>query len=533
MAAPTNGQNNILEFRSVAVEGKLVSWTNEAWVHLEPHSESISISFGPGSNASRIPLRLRHKLDGYDNSWHEDGGQMCLIARYFDKTNNQIGQTQFFVSGSSPDWREGLSDSSLNHRRETVTVPPSASRLMIVIASTGAPSTIGVYALTDLAVSRVYTNRPPEVLLQFPPDYVPVNWVRDGLHPTMAQIMEVGKDATARKAFVIFDNDLRAHAEWHNTIESSPEVKPGDQIVIEWNEMYNIADGLDRVAYYGNLPPGQYHFQAAELNVVGMPTGVEISLPVLVLQPIWKRPWFLVVNFIGFSAVIMGGVYYVTRRRMRRQISRLENQRALEHERLRIARDIHDDLGARVTQISLASAMAQHGSMNLEQARADFEQISQMSRDLVTALYETVWVVSPANDNLKELGNYIFQIANKMCAKTQCHCRFYVDDLPEEITISSHVRHNICMAVKEALNNVIKHANASEVAIRIAYKEKLLTISIQDNGSGFDPAKKFAGAGLANLKRRLNDIGGACNIQSQFGQGTTIDLSLTITPTGK
>lgn len=525
---PTNGKNDELQIRAINVNGKRMPLSNGAPVYLNPFSKNIAFIYGSGSNSSWTPLRLHYRLDGYENSWHEDEGQMCLTARFFDESNNQVSEMQFFITGASPGWRGQFKDSSLDHRHETVVAPPSAARLMIIFASAGPPSTVGAYAITDLAVSRISTNKPPELLLQFPEDTNASDWVRDGTHPTMAQIVELGKDAPSRKALAIIDTDLRAHAEWHNAIQTSPPVKPGDRIAIEWSEMYNIADGLGRVARYANVPPGQYRFQVAELNVMGNPTGIEASLPIIVLQPMWRRPFFWVASFIGFSALIAGAVYYIARRKIKSEILRYESQRALEYERLRIARDIHDDLGARVTQISLASAMAQENPLYPEQARADFEHVSQMARDLVAALYETVWTVTPSNDNLKELGNYLFQISNKLFARTECLCRFYVDDLPEEITVSSHVRHNICMAAKEALHNVIKHAKASEASIRIIYKNKLLTILIQDNGCGFDIKNSSTGSGLVNLRRRLSDIGGQCDIRSQPGQGTVVELSLTI-----
>jgi signal transduction histidine kinase len=525
---PTNGKNDALQIRAINVNGQRMPLSHGTPAYLKPFSKNIAFIYGPDSNSSWTPLRLRYRLDGYENSWHEDEGQMCLTARFFDEANNQISETQFYITGSSPGWRGQFKDSSLDHRHETVVAPPSTARLMIIFASAGPPSTVGVYAITDLAVSRISTNKPPELLLQFPDGTASSNWVRDGTHPTMAQIVELGKDAPSRKALAIIDTDLRAHAEWHNAIQTSPRLKPGDRIAIEWSEMYNIADGLGRVARYANVPPGQYRFQVAELNVMGNPTGIETSLPVVVLQPMWRRPFFWVASFIGFSALIAGGMYYLARRKIRSERLRYESQRELEYERLRIARDIHDDLGVRVTQISLASAMAQENPMYPEQARADFEHVSQMARDLVAALYETVWTVTPSNDNLKELGNYLFQISNKLFARTECLCRFYVDDLPQEITVSSHVRHNICMAAKEALHNVIKHAKASEASIRIIYHHKLLTILIQDNGCGFDIKNSPTGSGLVNLRRRLSDIGGQCDIRSQPGQGTVVELSLTI-----
>jgi signal transduction histidine kinase len=200
----------------------------------------------------------------------------------------------------------------------------------------------------------------------------------------------------------------------------------------------------------------------------------------------------------------------------------------LEQERLRIAQNIHDDLGARVTQISLLSGMAQSDANLPEKARVDFDSISRMARDLVTALYETVWAVNPENDNLDALGNYLCQMSNQLCSQAQIRCRLHVEHLPHNVQLSSQTRHNISMAVKEAIHNVIKHARASEVTLHAAFSDKWLTVSIKDDGCGFRPGGDLPGNGLTNMKRRVQDLGGTCTIESQPGSGTTVQLGLEV-----
>ncbi len=210
--------------------------------------------------------------------------------------------------------------------------------------------------------------------------------------------------------------------------------------------------------------------------------------------------------------------------------SGLNNNAYWSQERLRIAHDIHDDLGARVTQISLVSAMAEENGTFPEKARADFDKISKMSRELVSALYETVWAVNPENDNLEAQGNYLCQMVNQLCEGTPIRCRFHVLGLPHEVQVSSQTRHNINMAVKEAVHNVIKHAQAAELTIRMSYTDGLLNISIQDDGVGFQPSGKVGGNGLCNIKQRLANIGGKSYIESEPGRGTTVRIRLTIMP---
>jgi signal transduction histidine kinase len=162
------------------------------------------------------------------------------------------------------------------------------------------------------------------------------------------------------------------------------------------------------------------------------------SLGVFVPPPLWKEPWFWTLATVLAVLAIVAAARYVVRYRMRRELQRLENQRALEQERLRIAHDIHDDLGARVTQISLFSAMAQGNQGFPEKARENFDQISRMSRELVSALYETVWAVNPENDNLDALGNFLCQMVNQLCEQGRLRCRLHVVELPREIQVESY-----------------------------------------------------------------------------------------------
>jgi len=219
---------------------------------------------------------------------------------------------------------------------------------------------------------------------------------------------------------------------------------------------------------------------------------------------------------------------YLSWYRMRREVALLRHQRALEQERLRIAQDIHDDLGARVTQIALLSAMACGNAALPEIARAEFNNISRMTRELISALYETVWAVNPENDNLDALGNYLCQMVNELCNQARLRCRLGVMDLPRNVQISSQTRHNITMAVKEAVHNIIKHAHAAEVTLQVSFAEGVLMVSIQDDGCGFDPLVHASGSGLSNIRRRLVDVDGTSSVQSEPGKGTRIALSLAI-----
>jgi signal transduction histidine kinase len=119
-------------------------------------------------------------------------------------------------------------------------------------------------------------------------------------------------------------------------------------------------------------------------------------------------------------------------------------------------------------------------------------------------------------------------MVNHFCEQAQLSCRLVISDLPRDIEVSSQTRHNVIMTVKEALHNVVKHAQASEAHLHVSYENELLTIQIHDNGCGFETTRKPAGNGLGNMKRRLVEIGGTCHIESRAGGGTTVEMRLQV-----
>ena len=541
LIAQTSDKGKKLVISSVQVNDKVIAMREGQALKLGANAQDVVFRFGAATNSDWAPGRLRYKLDGYENAWRESGGQMNFTVRFYNRTGDQVSQKVFTVEGDSAGWNGSIQNSSLTHRRETVKVPPNGSRLMVVISSAGPPETEGVYVVANLTVSETVSNTfSAPVLIGSPldqqgemsnPERAPAGWARDGTHPSMAKIINIGRDPVVR-AFAVLDDDPISHAEWRNSLSTAPKVTAGAKLVLEWNEMYSMGAGNGGTATYRSLAPGNYDFRVQEVNIYGMPTGIETSLKLVVTPPFWRNTWFWSIVSAALMAGVLGTARYVTWRKMRGELLVLKGQQALEQERLRIAQDIHDDLGARVTQISLLSAMAQVNPEFSDKARSEFAQVSQMSRDLVSALYETVWAVNPENDNLDAVGNYICQMVTTLCEQPRLRCRFYVSDLPQKPQVSSQTRHNLSMAVKEAVNNVIKHAGASEVVVRIELAGHNLDVSVSDDGRGFEISEQLAtGNGLTNMKRRLQEIGGSCAIESEPGKGTTIRLRMTVNNT--
>ena len=527
--------NAAVEIRSLAVDGAPLSVQPGAKLHLPPQPHTVSFAFGPSTNTASDPVRFRFKLDGYEEEWREYDGSMRLCIRFLDDTGDQVGETVFKVVGQSPGWTGNLETSTFLQRRETIVVPPHARSYWVVMSSAGPPATVGVYAITNLVIR----NQPSQdslstVSLPWAFDLpasnsvagaAPMGWMRDGLRPSMATIFE-SSSTSRKKGFVIVDDDLNGHAEWHTIKEMAKRVTAGDRLRVEWSEAYSFGLAEQVQMAYQFLPAGYYRFRLNPLSVFGIPTETETSLAFEVPLVFWRTPWFWVSIVTTIVAASAGGWRVLVWRRMRHELQCLEQQRAVDCERLRIAQDIHDDLGARVTQISLLSAVAQGKASLPEEARAEFGKVSQMTRDLVSALYETVWAVNPENDNLDALANFLCQMGNQLCAQAQLRCRLEVPNTLPNIPLSSQVRHNFIMALKEALHNVLKHARATEVRIRIAFEGSVLSVYIQDDGCGFDRATCAPGNGLNNLERRMKDVGGRFTIESRLGAGTVVCLQL-------
>jgi signal transduction histidine kinase len=139
-------------------------------------------------------------------------------------------------------------------------------------------------------------------------------------------------------------------------------------------------------------------------------------------------------------------------------------------------------------------------------------------------LDEIVWAVDPENDTVDGLATYISQFASEFFADFPIRCRMRAPPLLPDVRLTTQVRHNLFLAVKEALNNVARHSGATDATVSLAAEDHTLSISIEDNGHGFEAAAATQGHGLTNLKRRLSEVGGTCRIESRPGAGTQITL---------
>ena len=279
--------------------------------------------------------------------------------------------------------------------------------------------------------------------------------------------------------------------------------------------------GGERVAHYTNLDPGHYGFRVIASNSAGVWNERGASLEVTVLPPFWATWWFRVGAFIVIVGSIGWTIRAVELRKFREKMHAVEREAALERERLRIARDLHDELGARLTEIGLMTDFAQKEKKAGDRTER-LKDIATTARSVIDSFREIVWTVGPQHDSLDSLAEYLAQYTSNYLRKAGIRCRL---DIPEQIPdapIRSEMRHSILMAVKEAANNIAKHSGATEVRFGLLLEDSTCRITVEDNGKGFPSAshRRFS-YGVGNMKKRMEEIGGTAELVSEKGKGTT------------
>ncbi|HSY18050.1 MAG TPA: two-component regulator propeller domain-containing protein [Candidatus Acidoferrales bacterium] len=373
-------------------------------------------------------------------------------------------------------------------------------------------------------------------------------------HPPLVVIEDMHVDGEPGKPVVRGQNEAAA-APWYLTSDNRPgapvKLTPGRHEVnfrftgLNFSDPERIrfkymlegletawAESTERTVSYRNVPPGEYHFRVQAQNSDGQTSAAEAVLDIIIPPHIWETRWFrfTVLGMILIS--VAGTVFWVLQVRHKRELRALEHRHALERERTRIAQDIHDDLGASLTRITMLSQSAMNRIEPVKTPGTELSRIYQTARSMTNAMDEIVWAINPSHDTLESLAAYFAEFVQDFLSPTGL--KFNLDmplGLPQW-NISSEVRHNLFLAFKEALNNVVKHSKATEVVITLEVRRGGFVLSVADNGCGFDamepagsklePVRRVRGNGLNNMRRRLEELGGRCTVTSRPGGGTRV-----------
>lgn len=251
----------------------------------------------------------------------------------------------------------------------------------------------------------------------------------------------------------------------------------------------------------------------------------------------WTLERLVILVGVLFAVLILSAIWIKQLRRLVEQRTEqlqkeiqerevAEKQRALEVERSRIAQDLHDDLGASLTEITVLASKGQRAGSLEQGIMALFTTITNKARELVGALDLIVWAVDPKDNSLQSVADYLCDFTDEYLSPSGIACRFDVPVTLPPIVLEGRVRHDLFLAVKETLNNIVRHSEATEVEFRIAIVEDRLEIVMIDNGRGFDMVSPQSGKGLKGLSLRLSQIGGIFEVRSMPGKGSVVRIKL-------
>jgi signal transduction histidine kinase len=266
------------------------------------------------------------------------------------------------------------------------------------------------------------------------------------------------------------------------------------------------------------------------VNAHGYASATPARLPFRI-EPVWHDLWPVRIG-AGLLLLAAGTVAVQWRIREMRRIAELERQAALANERARLAKDLHDGLGANLTQITLLSGLGDPRSLPAEALADRFQRLTASTHEALHSLRNIIWLTNPRADSLELLLARICESVERAAAAASLQCQVEFPSEVPAVKISPDRRRDVLFAVNEAVNNVARHARARQVTLRADIADHSVTIVIRDDGVGFDPARGAArggpdrGLGLASLAERLLPHGGTCDIHSRLGEGTKVILRL-------
>jgi signal transduction histidine kinase/ligand-binding sensor domain-containing protein len=294
---------------------------------------------------------------------------------------------------------------------------------------------------------------------------------------------------------------------------------------------------------FPNLKPESYRFLVRAVNSDGVVSEVPATVSFTIVPPLWQRTWFQLLVVVAVAGITAFVFYYrtaklreinvalreakVAEQRLRRV--REERLAELEKVRARIATDLHDDIGASLTQIAILSEVAQTQANGNGSAAESLAKITDVSNELVGTMGDIVWSINPAKDHFSDLVQRMRRFAADVFASKSIEFQFLAPGTEGETVVSSNIRREVFLIFKEAVNNIVRHSRATSVRIELAVENGEVAFRVFDNGVGFDtanPKPSSGGHGIVGMRKRVEELGGKLQIISEAGTGTTIALSL-------
>jgi signal transduction histidine kinase len=196
----------------------------------------------------------------------------------------------------------------------------------------------------------------------------------------------------------------------------------------------------------------------------------------------------------------------------------------LERVRLRIATDLHDDIGSTLSQIAVLSELVTHHLPSEDAVAERLTTIASLSRDLVDSLSDIVWAINPKRDHLSDLTYRMRRFAGDLLTPRGIEFQIAAPSSADDLTTGADLRREVFLIFKEAVNNAARHSACTRVDTGFEVNNGFLQLQVVDNGRGSDAFDEGAGNGIPSMRQRASRLGGTLEVQSRPGGGTTVQL---------
>ncbi|MBX7169772.1 MAG: hypothetical protein K1X72_02370 [Pyrinomonadaceae bacterium] len=297
-----------------------------------------------------------------------------------------------------------------------------------------------------------------------------------------------------------------------------------------------------------DLGTGQHFFEVRAVRSDGATSEKSATVSFKILPPIYLRWWFITICLILLVGIIFSFDRYrisnlrainealTETNRAEESLRKAKEERLAELEKVRnrIATDLHDDIGASLTQIAILSEVALAQSKG-NGASESLTRITDVSNELVGTMSDIVWSINPSKDHLSDLTQRMRRFASDSLSAKAITFHFNFSEADKDIVVNSNIRREIFLIFKESINNIVKHSKAKKVEIKLGFKDKYIILQIQDNGKGFEMQPSFkdslssiqmGGNGILSMQKRAEEMNGEFEVLSEIGKGTTVNLRL-------
>jgi ligand-binding sensor domain-containing protein/signal transduction histidine kinase len=348
----------------------------------------------------------------------------------------------------------------------------------------------------------------------FHPDSITINQYLPAIVISDIKVMGVRVKGEPNELILSHDQNF-VSIEFSALDFSIPKQNKYSYMLKGFQESWISTDGSSRTATYTNLPSGEFTFLVKGTNEDGIWNETPASIKIIISPPFWQTWWFstLVVVIVAFFIYYFGTI-------------RVKSQLDIEKLKLKIASDLHDNIGAGLTEISILSEVAERSEGHSSTlVKKDLQKISETARQLVDSMSDIVWVVNPQRDSLHDLIVKLKDSYNEFFSSIGISFQVNNIEKSDDIKLPMEYKQNLLLMFKEAINNAIKHSGCKKLVLEAFYKNDIIEIILKDDGAGFDLNKVKFGNGIRNMENRANKIKGKLSWKAESGKGTIVTFS--------